>query len=154
MRAAVPLLLLLLAPLAAAGEDFVVLRDWEEGRSLVGTTAWLAPPTAHVLGVDVDACHPRLLLDLLYDPSERTVALEDVGEAAVSYRYAVQVRQAGAIVGERLIASPGYGHPIAVVPEAGPVEVRFWLAEGADVSWEARVRGRLAIDDPACQDPL
>lgn len=160
MRLLAPVIALawvLVPSLATAAEDFVVLHDWTTGESVAGVTT-LAPaapaPLGHALAFDVDACHPRLFLDLLYDPAELALAVEGVGEAALGYRFRAQAWQNGSLVGERTIGSPGYGHALAVVPEAGAVEVRFWLVDGAKVSWDARVRGRLAIDDPACQDPL
>ena len=150
MRAVAVSLLLLAAPLAAA-DPYVVLVDWQEGSALVGTTALLEAPDAARWTFATDACHRYLLLDLLYDPSETRV---DAGsaEAAVAHEFRAEVWSNGTLSGAARVRDPGHGAPLALVEE-GEHELRVWLASGAGVAWELRVRARAPLDEAGCGSP-
>lgn len=154
MRAAL-LAALLLAPLAAAvDEPYLVLLDWQEGRTLVGTTSLIVSPLAPGYEVGVPECYPHLLADVLYAPEEFAAGVEGVGEAALKYDFLVQLLQAGEPISQVRVRQPGYGWPIGTVDEPGAHEVRLSLATGVDVAWEFRVRTRFAFEDPACNPPV
>lgn len=150
MRAAL-LLLLAVLPLVAASEAYVVLLDWEEGRSLVGTSVLAMSPAAERFPFDVDACHRHLLLDLLYGPSELAADVEGVGGAGLAYEFLVETWAGGTRLSQVRVRDPGYGFALGTAETTGVHEVRLSLANGADVEWQLRVRGRAAVEDLACE---
>lgn len=149
-RLALVLLAALALPQAAAGEPYVTLADWQQGHALLGTTALAMSPLGPRVPLEVDACHRVLLLDLLYDPAELAVGAPDVGEAALAYDWLVQLAQGDEIVEESRVRTSGYGHPVGAPATNGTYELRLSLANGANVSYELRVRGREIPTDPAC----
>lgn len=150
MRAAL-LLLLAALPLSAAGEAYVVLVDWEEGRSLAGTSVLAMSPVAHRFAFDVDACHRHLLLDLLYGPQEIAADVDGVGSVGLAYEFLVETWANATRVSQLRVRDPGYGYPLGTTDAAGAHEVRLSLANGADVEWQLRVRGRAVVGDLACE---
>lgn len=153
MRRLALLAVLLALPAAAALEPWVVLLDWQRGTATAPTTPFATSPLAERFTFEASACHPSLLLDLLYSPDEGMVAVQDVGEMAVVYEFRAEVWNASGLVADARVQRSGYGMPLAILEEAGPHELRLSLGWGANVDWEARLRGRLAIDDPACNPP-
>lgn len=154
MRGAWLVGLLLLTPVAAAVEPYIVLVDWQEGTSLAGTTALASSPLAASYAFDVPTCYPHLLADLLYDPEELLVRADGVGEVGLGYDFLVEVWHEGERVSRTRLGHSGYGTPIGDATEVGAHEVRLSLATGADVSWAFRLRARLATEDPACAEPI
>lgn len=142
---------LALLPQVSAGEPYVILLDWHEGRSLVGTTSLAMSPIADRFLFEVDRCHRNLLLDLLYDPAETGAEVERVGALFIDHDFLVEVSSDGALVGESRIRNPGYGHPLGTLALEGPYELRLSLANGADVSWQLRLRGSSVFGELACE---
>lgn len=145
------LLLLVALPVALASEPYVTLVDWVEGDSLVGTTRLAMSPLAERFPFDVDACHRVLLLDLLYEPDEGGADAPGVGEVFLQFDFLVEVWRGDTRLSQRLVQDPAYGHGLGTTPAAGAHEVRLSLANGADVSWELRVRGREVFGELACE---
>lgn len=141
-------------PLASAVDPYVVLLDWQEGHSAVGTTPLLVTPLAAQLPFNVTDCHRALLLDLLYDPEEFALNAQGVGEVALLYDFLVETWRGEERVSRVRVRSPGYGIGLGVTAEGGGHEIHLALANGADVRWEARVRGRSLPDEPACWPQL
>lgn len=137
-------------PLATAVEPFVVLLDWREGHSLVGTTVLVMSPAAERFPFDVDACHRNLLLDLLYDPQELEADVPGVGEFATRYEFLVEIWHADERVSQQRVRTSNYGVPLGVTAAAGEHELRLSLANGANVDWALRVRGRSIQEELAC----
>lgn len=150
MRRLALALAVLALPAAGAVEAYVVLLDWQEGYSAVGTTPLLLTPLAARFPFDVDACHRTLLLDLLYDPAEGGASVDGVGEAAILYDFLVEAWRGDDLVSRQRIRTPGYGNALGLTDAAGAHELRVSLANGANVAWEARVRGRSIPDELAC----
>lgn len=152
--------LLVLAALAlpalasASPEPYVILVDWEEGHTLAPTTPFVALPLAASFPFDATACHPHLLLDLLYEPDELALDVDGVGEAALAYEFRAEVWHEGELVLEKRVRDSGYGTYLGTLETTGPHELRLALGWGADVAWELRLRARLATEDPACNPPL
>jgi hypothetical protein len=142
---------LLALPPATAEEPYLVLMDWQEGRALVGTSSLAMSPLGPAFALDVGSCHRILLLDLLYDPAEIGVDQEGVGEVFLQYDWLVELRRGEEVVSEGRVRAPGYGHGLGAVDEAGNYSVHLSLANGADVSWQARIRAREVFGDLACE---
>lgn len=145
------LVALLALPAASAIDPYVVLLDWQEGHALVGTTKLAPSPVASRYAFEAGPCHRNLLLDLLYDPQELAVEVEGVGEAALVYDFFAELRRGDALVGTYRVPTPGYGHRLGLIQTPGPHELTLWLANGADVSWDIRVRGREVPGELACE---
>ena len=150
MRRLYLLVALLALPAASAGEAYVVLLDWREGHSLAGTTTLAISPLADRFGFDATPCHRALLLDLLYTPEELLAGVDGVGEVALSYEFLTEVWRGDERVSSVRVREPRYGIPLGTTDAAGPHELRLSLANGADVEWDVRVRGRELPDEPAC----
>lgn len=150
------LVLLALAPLAAAsGDTWVELTPWIEGRDLAPTTPFVTTPLATRVPFDAPQCQRHLLLDLLYDPDETGLDVDGVGEAALLHEFRIEVWSEEARLLERKVTRSGMGHALGLLPAEGAYELRLSLAVGADVAWEARLRGRAVFDEPACgEGPL
>lgn len=142
---------LAMLPAVSAQEAYVVLLDWQEGRTLVGTTSVAMSPLAPEYALPVDACHRTLLIDLLYDPDGARADQEGAGSVFLGYDWLVELLQDGAVVAESRIRNPGYGFPIATVDDAGAYTLRLSLANGVDVSWQLRVRAREVLGELACE---
>jgi hypothetical protein len=140
-----------LLPLATAGDPYVVLVDWQSGRALVGTTVLAMSPVADVFPFDVDTCHRTILVDLLYDPQEVGIDATGVGEVFLSYEFLVELWSNGTRVGAGRVREPAYGISMATTEAAGPHEIRLSLANGADVTWQLRVRASSIPGDLACE---
>lgn len=151
MRAWVVVGLLLLAPFSAAAEAYVVLLDWQHGDALVGTTPLLMSPLATRAPFQVDACHRDILVDLLYDPPERGVDVDGVGEVFLQFDFLAEIWMNETLVGEQRIRAPSYGIPLGTTATAGPHELRLSLANGVNVSWDLRVRGHAVMGELACE---
>ena len=141
---------LLALPAAAASDGYAVLLDWQEGHTLVGTTVLLTSPLAPRFPFEVDACHRHILVDLLYEPAEANVTAEGFGEAELSYEFLVELWRADALVSTQRVRTSGYGYPMGLTSAPGAHELRVSLANGADVSWDLRVRGRAVVGELAC----
>lgn len=147
-------LALLVLPPASAVDPYVVLLDWQEGHSLVGTTPLLVTPLAQRFPFNVTDCHRALLLDLLYDPEELSAGAQGVGEVALLYDFLVETWRGDERVSSVRVRAPGYSVGLGTTQEGGGHELRLSLANGADVHWQARVRGRSIPDEPACWPQL
>ena len=147
-------ILLAAMPMASAVDPYVVLLDWQEGHSIVGTSPLVASPVAPTFPVLVDGCHRRLLVDLLYDPAEGGAHVEGVGDVALAYDFLVDALQDGNLVARARVTRSGYGFPMGAPVAQGGYDVRVSLADGADVSWALRVRGQSDPLDPACFPPV
>lgn len=151
MRALVAALVLaLLAPWGAAAEPYVVLLDWTKGHTWAGANVAVDDATAFSFPLDVDACHRELLADVLYAPSNQTVAAEGVGSLTVPYEFRVELRAGAAVIGAGTVREPGYGTRFGVAPAAGEYAARLVLEQGAAVDWELRVRARAVFGEVAC----
>lgn len=150
MRAAL-LLLVVGLPLVAAAEPYVVLVDWQERHSVAGTTVLAMSPLAERFAFDADACHRQLLLDLLYAPEDAGADVEGVGSFALGYEFLVETWRADERLTQARVRQPGYGHPLGTLDAPGAHEVRVSLANGADVSWQLRLRARETVGDLACE---
>lgn len=154
MRGCVALLLVLALPGVAALDPYVLLIDWQEGRALAPTTPFATLPVADAFPFDATRCHPHLVLDLLYDPDSLVLDVPNAGSASLSYEFRIEVHDADGLVREKRIQRSGYGHVLGPIDEEGAHELRLSLGWGADVPWQARLRARLATEDPACNPPL
>lgn len=154
MRLLPILLVALVLPTAAAGDLYDLFLDWREGRSLVPTTPFVTPPTADAFAFEPTACHPHLVLDLLYDPAQLALDVSQVGRASIAYEFRIEVHDEDGLVLEKRVRESRYGHALGKLTHTGPHELRVSLAWGADIAWEARLRGRFAGEDPTCNPPL
>lgn len=143
--------LALVAPFASAGETYAVLLDWQHGDSIVGTTTLAMSPLAPRFAFDVDDWRREILVDLLYSPTEGGAAVPGVGQAFIRYDFLVEIWSDSGLIGEHRIREPAYGARLGVAPTGGPHEVRLSLANGANVSWDLRVRGHAVFNELACE---
>jgi hypothetical protein len=144
------LALLLVSPLALAAEEYVVLLDWQSGRSVAGASVLVMSPAAASFPFEVDACHRRLLLDLLYDPAQLEMEAEGVGSFELAYEFLVEAWAGEARLAQQRVRYSGYDHALGLADAAGTHELRISLANGVDVAWEARVRGRAVHEGLDC----
>lgn len=163
-RARALLLALLVAPLlgpspATAAEPSIVLSDWEAGHVLVGAPVPVVEPHGATLNgarfpLAADACPRTVLLDLLYEPQAAGAAVTGVGDAALLFEWRAELWRDGALVASRALHASGYGRALGATDGEGDHEVRIWLRTGANVSWEARVRGWAIPGEVGCLDPV
>lgn len=154
VRRLLALALVALAAPAVAAEPYVVLADWTHGQALVGTTPLASSPLAAVIPFDASACHRALLLDLLYAPAETGADVDGVGDFALLHDFVAEVWRGDARLAQERVREPGYGRPLGETLEPGPHELRLWLATGAAVEYDARLRGRAVAGEPACLPPV
>lgn len=141
------------APPSLAAETYAVLRDWESGRFVAGAPEPLSGVNVASLPFDLDACPRTVLLDLLYSPASAGAEVPGVGSAALLYEWRASLWGTAGLVGERTIRASGYSTSLGVAADGG-FEVRIHLAVGAEVAWEARIRGVAVAGEVACLDPI
>lgn len=155
--------LLLAVPPAAPAPDVAVYVDWVEGRFVaglgvvgVGEAADAADPVNLArFDVDVNPCHRRLYLDLLYEPDGATVHAGDAASATLVYEFRAELYHPnGTLAGSRRITSSAYGYSLGTVPAEGTYRLDLYLLVGADVSWSLRVRGLAAHGEALCEDRI
>lgn len=164
LRTRALLVALLVAPLvapgpAAAAEPSVVLSDWQEGHVLAGAPVAVDEPHGATLNgarfpLTMDACPRTVLLDLLYAPEEAGAAVPGVGDAAILFEWRAELWRDGEMVASRALHASGYGRALGETDGVSEHEVRIWLRTGANVSWDARVRGWEIPGERGCLDPV
>lgn len=151
MRRLALVLVPLLVPITAALPPDVTYVEWEARATPVGTTRLLMSPLAERFPFEVDACHRRVLVDLLYEPAEIGRDVPGGGEVFLAYDFRIQLWNATSLLADTIVAEPRYGIPLGTVASPGAHELRVSLANGALVNWSLRIRGWEAFDELACE---